>query len=48
MPLSEIVNVTIDRQTSAVSTAGFGTLLIFGYLFWISATTPPPAEAQID
>ncbi len=30
MPLSEIVNVTIDRQTRAVSTAGFGTLLIAG------------------
>lgn len=30
MPLSDIVNVTIDRQTKAVSTAGFGTMLIAG------------------
>lgn len=30
MGLNEIVNVTIDRQTRAVSQAGFGTLLILG------------------
>ena len=31
MPLSDIVNVSIDRQTRAVSAAGFGTMLIAGF-----------------
>ena len=30
MPLSDIVNVTITRQTTAVSRAGFGTALVVG------------------
>ena len=30
MPLSDIVNVQITRQTQTVSEAGFGTLMILG------------------
>ena len=30
MPLSDIVNVQITRQTQSVSEAGFGTLMILG------------------
>src|SRR5690606_4867940 len=30
MPLSDIVNVTITRETQTVSEAGFGTLMILG------------------
>lgn len=29
-------------------TLGFGTLLLFTYLFWISATTPQPAQRNLD
>ena len=38
MGLRDIVNVTIDRQTNAVSRAGFGTVLIVGS-DWPAAAT---------
>lgn len=49
--LQDIAGRVLDPMQHAQTwgfTLGFGTLLIFGYLFWISATTPQPAEAKID
>lgn len=49
--LQDIAGRVLDPVQHAQTwgfTLGFGTLLIFGYLFWISATTPQPAEVKID
>jgi len=49
--LQDIAGRVLDPVQHAQTwgfTLGFGTLLIFGYLFWISATTPQSAEAKID
>jgi len=47
--LQDIAGRVLDPVQHAQTwgfTLGFGTLLIFGYLFWISATTPQPAEVK--
>jgi len=45
--LSEIINVTIDRQTTVVSQKGFGTALLIGDLADVTAGYPPGWATRI-